>query len=237
MHFHESTRMNAFRWTLALAALGLLVAPVDAALCVKRSGAIFARAACTQKEKVLSADVFSGSPGPAGVAGSPGPAGVAGAKGDKGDKGDRGESGGLRVIDSTGRQTGVVDAYSEMTALIPSVGFLSFVVGPDGFDGYNGKPYLHHEESNCGGAAFVSRSVYDGFVQYADVFAGTAYYAGNPIAKHTFNSYEYPAPTCTALTPRGFCCVNNSSPSTQDAGPVQTFNLLSLGTPPFSVVR
>jgi len=215
--------MNAFRWTLAVAALSLLVAPADAALCVKRSGAIVARAACKQKETALSPDVFSGSPGPAGAAGA---------------KGDKGDPAGFPVIDSTGRKIGVVDAYSYMPVFLPSVGILSFEVGPEGFEPYNSQPYLYHEGTNCSGPALFPRYAGDGFIQYPEVFSGTAYYAGDPIAEHTFNSYETPSPTCaTGLTPRGFCCENFSSPSTRDAGPVQTLNTSTLGTPPFSVEK
>jgi hypothetical protein len=190
---------------------------------VKRSGLIVARAACKQKETVLSPEVFSGSPGPAGAAGT---------------KGDKGDSAGFSVIDSTGRKIGVADAYSYMPILLPSVGILSFEVGPDGFEPYSYQPYLYHEGSNCSGTAFVGHSVDDGFVQYVRVFNGIAYYAGNPVSKHAFNSYEYPAETCaTGLTPRGFCCENYSSPYEVDAGPVQTLSTATIGTPPFTLVK
>ena len=204
--------------TAGAAVLGLLVAPADAALCVKRSGAVVAREACKSKETVLSPDVFSGSPGPAGV---------------KGEKGDKGDPAGFSVVDANGETVGLVDAYSYMGVRVPSVGILSFIVGPKGFEPYNSTPYLYHESANCGGPAFVP--IYDdGFVQYPGVFNSVAYYAGNPIVEHTFASYEYPAPTCaTGLTPRGFCCENNTY--SNEAGPVQTLDISQFGTPPFSL--
>jgi hypothetical protein len=74
------------------------------------------------------------------------------------------------------------------------------------------------------------------FVRYPGVFNSIAYYAGNPIVEHAFNSYEYPTPTCTTgLTPRGFCCENYSQPYTNEAGPVQTLDVSDIGTPPFSI--
>ena len=226
MDFDVSTGMKAFRWTLTVAALGMFVVPAEAALCVKRSGVVVARATCKQKETVLGADVVPGLPGPAGAKGD------TGAKGDKGDKGD---ASGFRVIDSTGREIGVTDAYSYMPIVLPSVGILSFEVGPDGFEPYSDTPTLYHEAANCGGAAFVYHSQYDGFVQYPGVFNGTAYYAGEPVAQRTFASREYPTSTCsTGLTPRGFCCENSSV--TFRAGPMQTIDTTSIGTPPFTIV-
>jgi hypothetical protein len=215
--------MKLTRWivTAAAAALTLLAAPAEAALCVKRSGAVVARAACKAKETVLNPDVFSGSPGPAG---------------EPGEKGDKGDPAGFSVVDGNGETIGHVDAYSYMPVRVPSVGILSFRLGPKGFEPYNYNPYLYHEGANCVGPAFVTRSEDDGFVQYPAVFNSIAYYAGNPVAEHTFNSYEYPTPTCTTgLTPRGFCCENYSSPYTYDAGPVQTLDVTSFGTPPFGL--
>ena len=217
--------MKTLRWTVIVtaAALGLLAAPAEAALCVKRSGAVVAREACKSKETVLSPDVFSGSPGPAGV------------KGDKGDKGDKGEPAGFPVVDANGETVGMVDTYSYMPVRIPSVGILSFIVGPKGLEPYNNTPYLYHEGANCVGPAFVPYYD-DGFVQYPGIFNSIAYYAGNPIVEHTFNSYEYPTPTCsTGLTPRGFCCENYQSPYTNEGGPVQTLDLSGFGTPPFTL--
>jgi hypothetical protein len=215
--------MNALRWTLAVAALGLLVAPADAALCVKRSGVIVARVACKQKEAPLSAEVFAGTPG------------VAGAPGAKGDKGD---SAGFRVIDSTGREIGIADPYSSVPFLVPSVGILSFVVGPEGFEAYSGKPYLYHEAADCAGLTFVARSISEGFVQYPDVFDGTAYFAGNPVTERTYNSYETPDDTCAsgAITARGFCCTNGG-PLSANLGPMQTLAVSTLGMPPFTLEK
>lgn len=214
--------MNAFRSILAAGALVLLVTPAGAALCVKRTGAVVAREACKSRETVLSADVFAGSPGPAGA---------------KGDKGDKGDPSGFPVTDSTGKKIAVIDAYSYTTVAVQG-GILSIELGPDGFEPYNNTPYLYHEGTNCSGAAFVERYIDDGFVQYPGVFSMTAYYAGTPVTEHTFNSYEYPTPTCaTGLTPRGFCCENYQQPYTYTAGPVQTFDLFKIGTPPFTVVK
>ena len=50
--------MSAFRWTLAVTAVSRLVAPADAALCVKRSGAMVARAACSRR-RTCSARTYS----------------------------------------------------------------------------------------------------------------------------------------------------------------------------------
>jgi hypothetical protein len=212
--------MKAFRWTVTAAALSLLVAPAEAALCVKRSGAVVAREACKSKEAVLNPDVFSGSPGPAGPVG---------------EKGDKGDPAGFPVFDAAGEKVGMADAHSYLPVRVPSVGILNLIVGPKGFEPYNDTPYLYHEAANCAGPAFVTYYD-DGFVQYPGVFSSIAYYAGNPIVEHAFNSYEYPTPTCTTgLTPRGFCCENYSSPYTNDAGPMQTLDVSSFGTPPFSI--
>ena len=214
--------MKALRWIAIAAAvvIGLLVGPAEAALCVKRSGAVVAREACKAKETVLGPDVFAGSPGPAGA---------------KGDKGDKGEPAGFQVVDANGETVALVDAYSYTTVRVPSVGILSFILGPKGFEPYNNTPYLYHEGANCVGPAFVPYYD-DGFVQYPGVFNSIAYYAGNPIVEHTFNSYEYPTPTCsTGLTPRGFCCENYQQPYVNDGGPVQTLDVSGYGTPPFSI--
>jgi hypothetical protein len=216
--------MNPMRWGLAAVAVCLFAGPADAALCVKRSGAVVARATCKQKETVLTADVFSGSPGPAGAAGP------------KGDKGDKGEAAGFKVVDASGRQVALVDFYSDTTVAVAGA-ILNVSVAPEGFGLNHDEPTLYHDGANCTGPAFLWRYPGDGFVQYPGIFESTAYYAADPIAEHTFNSFEAPAETCqTAYTPRGFCCTNLSSPYAGSAGRVQTFDLSTLGTPPFSLV-
>jgi hypothetical protein len=226
MDIEGAKGMKALRGIVTAAALALCAAPADAALCVKKSGAVVARATCKPKEAVVTADVFAGSPGPVGAPGA------------KGDKGDKGEPAGFRVIDSSGRDIGMIDIYSDMAFAVPNGPILNVVVGPDGFAPYDDEPELYHEEPNCTGTAYVSAYPGDGFVYYPEVYAAKAYYPTEPVAEHTFYSYEYPAETCsTVYTQRGFCCQNASSPYTFPAGPVRTFDMSTVGTPPFTIVR
>jgi hypothetical protein len=186
---------------------------VDAALCRTRHGALVVRGACRRKEVPLDLAAV----------------GVGGPKGDPGPKG--GSHHRLRAFDASGK---------------PLPGYLSArgdVIVPQGsravrvratLDGFEAGGQFFFDAMNCTGQRLVDEGP---LVHQTTVVGTTAYYAGDPVELHAFQSslFSLTAAECngpgdTYDPAIGFCCRNYTG--AVRAGPAAAVDLGAF-TPPF----
>jgi len=216
--------------TLALAATFALAGSAHAAMCVKKNGAVVVRDTCRKKETPMSTSDFVGAPG------DPGQNGAQGARGEKGDQGD---PGGFRLVDSTGKEVGVLSvAHSDtIGVVVPNVGaaiIYSDTEDPSGF--WQGDASLFHESIDCTGEPLGELNRYN-LLPEIQAFANSAYVPKPPGSTRSIASWEEISTSCsTFVTPRGLCCQNFTTPEDRLVAPVVTVPLQTLGTPPFTVV-
>lgn len=166
-----------------------------------------------------------GPVGPRGLQGIPGPQGPAGPQGPIG---PAGSGGGLRIIDSLGKEVGLYQTY--LTAVYnPDLNkWLSIRIGTDGFMESGPHIYLY-ESSDCSGP---KRLYSDYGISYLDLAAptliedGVVYYVSGPSESFTYNSFYSADTGCTQET------------ETVDTSPFGTFHISELGfTPPFHLEK
>ena len=229
--------MNAVRFIAITAALALVAGHVDAAMCVKKSGAVVVRDACRKKESPIDPAQFVGAQGPAGADGATGSPGTPGAPGSPGAKGAKGDPGDFQVVDSTGRTIGTGDiGYPASVAVqVPGVGTGVFTVD-DNNEGFSQYVELYHESTGCTGEPLVRVYASD-LVPYIGAFANTAYFPKLPGSSRTVKSREYPINMCsTFITSRGLCCEDLGAPEELLGASTVQVPLAILGTPPFHAV-
>jgi len=215
---------------IALAATITFARGAEAAMCVKKSGAVVVRDACRKKETPISTSDFVGAPGAPGRDGAPGA---------RGEKGEQGDPGGFRVVDGSGKLVGVLSIGHSDTigVVVPNVGagiIYSDTEDPSGF--WQGEAELFHEGLDCTGESLALLNRYS-LVPEIQAFANSAYVPKLPGSTRTIASREEIRSSCpTFVTPRGLCCENLSTPDDRLVAPVVTVPLATLGTPPLSVV-
>jgi hypothetical protein len=211
------------RIVLAVAAVAFVTTGAEAAMCVKKSGAVVVRDACKKKETPLGAAQFVGEQGPAGAPGA---------------SGEKGDPGAFRVVDSVGKLVGFADVdYS--AAIIVDVPGLGLGLVYSDLDGSGIWPEdgieLFHESEDCEGEPLASPDRYQ-LVPYVQVWANTGYFPRRPGSTQTIASREYVTNTCsTFITGRGLCCENMSSPEEIFVTRTTPVAVSTLGTPPFHV--
>jgi len=233
--------MKAVRFIAIIAtALALVAGHVDAALCVKKSGAVFMRNTCKKQESPIDPAQLAGAQGPAGAdgaTGSPGAPGAPGNPGAPGAKGAKGDPGNFQVVDSTGRTIGLGDiGYPSAVAVqVPGVGsgVLTVDYNNEGFYQYT---ELFHESTGCTGEPLTEVYASD-LVPYIDAWANTAYFPELPGSTRTVKSREYVINTCsTFITTRGLCCEDLGAPEEHFVASTVEVPLATFGKPPFHAV-
>jgi hypothetical protein len=202
----------------ALIATALLLAvahAAPAAVCQRRNGTLVVRDACRKRETAVDLAQL-GYGGPQGAPGR-----------------------GLRLIDGAGRTVpGVISALGEGSFLVYRAG-TRILLSALQRDGFQPSVQFIHEQPGCAGPPFM-RQPRENLVRSARVAGGIAYFADDPVERHTAVSMEssgYPTPAdCISASgtvlPNGLCCVAFSFQ--EDAGPPATFDLSTLGiVPPF----
>src|SRR5262245_39531172 len=145
--------MKAVRFiAITATALALVAGHVNAAVCVKKSGAVFVRNTCKKQESPIDPAQLVGAQGPAGADGATGNPGAPGAPSSRGAPGAKGDPGNFQVVDSTGRTIGFGDiGYPSVVAVqVPGVGsgVLTVDYNNEGFYQYT---ELFHESTGCTG--------------------------------------------------------------------------------------
>jgi len=229
--------MKAVRFiAITATALALVAGHVDAALCVKKSGAVFMRNTCKKQESPIDPAQLVAQ-GPAGADGATGSTGAPGSPGAPGEKGAKGDPGDFKVVDSTGRTIGIGDVgYSNSIAVqVPGVGSGILTVD-DNNEGIYQYTELYHESTGCTGEPLVRVYPAD-LVPYIEAWANTAYFPELPGSKRTVKSQEYAADTCsTFITTRGLCCQDLGAPQERLLASTVEVPLATFGKPPFRAV-
>jgi hypothetical protein len=212
---------------LVAATVALAATPGRAVVfCQKKRGKrVVLRDRCRKREREL----------PAAEVGSVGPTGAPGSDGAKGDPG------GVRIVDSTGREVGVVVGLASGGSIVlvshPSLGQPTvFLASQAGFVELGPRELkLYHQQPGCSDAPIVvDPQGYPtfSFVPSALVGAGRAYVATGAPQTYDYVSWESPETSCPGTTSRGLCCT--SGVGTVDASPAREIDLATLGfTPPF----
>ncbi len=192
--------------------LALLPATGHALLCTNKKGAVSERTACKRKEAILDLT-------------------AAGATGPKGDAGSDGASlPRLRAFDATGRAIGYVNGIG-FVVVVQDGRAIEIPAGDSGFQPFG---YLFFAEPACTGASFVGS--FGLLITSASVHDGTAYYAGEPIADHAYQSVREPtlAPPFGCMSgsydvATGLCC--SASVGTTRSGPATPLELGGFAAP------
>jgi hypothetical protein len=191
---------------------GVVVSSHADVLCTTRSGALRVRQTCKRREKPVDLTTLGpvGAPGAPGDPGAPGPAG--------------------QLIDAAGQRLSPTLFAEEEFGTVLRIGdvVVGTAVHTDRFSTF---VRLVYEASNCAGAPLVQ--AFNGLLRPAFFMGSTAYYAGDPIQSRVTMSY---ASTSTAgdcmlaggTFNAGFCCFNDSSPSTVPAGPAVSVDVSGL---------
>jgi hypothetical protein len=199
--------------------LGFGVPDAAAVLCLKKNRKITYRATpCTRRERTLTAAEI-GAQGPPGAPGDPGGRHPAAPT----------------VLNGALQRIGTfVDGRTIVASPIDGRALL---VEVDAAGLLDRSPLLtlYYQGASCGGPAFMEDDAKH-FLRFALRSGGTVYYAGDPLAA-TDNAYAAEERACPAgtppNTPRGTCCTIGTF--LRRAGPVQTFDAVVFGGPPFTL--
>lgn len=222
--------MHRLRWIAPTIAALLITSPHAGAdtLCVKRSGAVVARAACKRKERPFD-------PAALGLVGAQGPTGATGEPGAPGAPGGHP----YRVVDATGRTFGTTIAYdtarAQVIVTVPGDELpVQFVVEDGGFSAEL-SPRVYYEAPDCVGTPMIFGST--GLVPGVHVVGDVGYYTREGAVVVDYASRESVEDTCPpgdVATDRGTCCGNATG--TRYAAPARTVPMASLDvTLPLSV--
>lgn len=186
----ERHPMRLLRIVTLVPLLAAAAAPVEAALCKSRKGAVYSRDACKRKEVTLDLAAIGASP-----KGDPGPPGPTQPR--------------LRAVDANGqRLPGIATPRGKLVSPAGSRSF-SVIVRTDGFEGNS----FFFDATDCTGPRLVEVS--DDLYDAVPVVGSTAYYGGDPVLDHVTQSEAYPSrpeecmgPGFTYDPALGFCCYN-----------------------------
>jgi hypothetical protein len=163
------------------------------------------------------------------IAGPEGPQGPQGPQGIQGPSGAAG-SGGMVVKDSLGQ---VVGRWNYNYHVVRQVGaeLLNFYVGSNGFQ--QGYVTFYYTTPDCTGPRYMFsfRSFGEFYETVATSDGQTGYFASVDVQQLTFQRYQQFGPG-QPVSASGTCF---STSFTEKLGLVSTIDLLSLGTPPFSL--
>jgi hypothetical protein len=162
-----------------------------------------------------------------------------------------------RLVDSTGRFVGVVDAYGGLVVDIAGRQPVVFLVTPGGIESNGG---IGYDLPNCTGSAHIvlSSTVWPfqyssgaswpaGLVEHPTVLGDSFFLPTGPVQERLIGSLEQagPGPSCNGVGPHGACC-HNAFTVTGNLDllahpfrvlPAVSGSLSTLGTPPFHVDR
>lgn len=192
----------------------------------------------TRRETAVSWNQV-GPTGPTGPAGLPGPAGVAGTQGVPGPAG----AGALMVYDVNNNVVGPMISNWQVvikpTGTFPLIlGLLLEFNGAANFGGFNPSSYVsfYHTSSDCTGTRYLQYY----YMSPSNIFVqgNTVYYGSLPQQTITIASrsdyYNNGVSNGDVNGPAAYC-QTFTNPFNESAGIVATFDLSTIGTPPFTV--